>query len=169
MFCICNSNFLFLLFLITIWHNGDVIFLFFFKTFDIRIYNCSHIWHNLTKCISKEGLQKEHIATATFIRRFLLHTINLLICVYVYNYKSKAAIDLGFLVVGNTVQVIQEEVLWLKVGYGICKTPADFENTQLKWSYPLFFNADSDSTHSKYVDAQSCTSANTDARERAIS
>ena len=57
----------------------------------------------------------------------------------------------------------------LKVGYGICETPADFENTQLKWSYPLSFNADSDSTHSKYMDAQSCTSANTDARERAIS
>ena len=49
----------------------------------------------------------------------------------------------------------------------ICETPADFENTQLKWSYPLSFNADSDSTHSKYLDAQSCTSANRDARERA--
>ena len=58
---------------------------------------------------------------------------------------------------------------FLKVGYGICETPADFENTQLKWSYPLSFNADSDSTHSKYLDAQSCMSANTDARERAIS
>ena len=46
----------------------------------------------------------------------------------------------------------------LKVGYGICETPADFENTQLKWSYPLSFNADSDSTHSKYMDAQLCTS-----------
>ena len=44
------------------------------------------------------------------------------------------------------------------MGYGICETPADFENTQLKWSYPLSFNADSDSTHSKYMDAQSCTS-----------
>ena len=53
----------------------------------------------------------------------------------------------------------------LKVGYGICETPADFEYTQLKWSYPFSFN--SDSTHSKYMDAQSCTSANTDARERA--
>ena len=30
-----------------------------------------------------------------------------------------------------------------KVGDGICETPADFENTQLKWSYPLSFNADS--------------------------
>ena len=49
------------------------------------------------------------------------------------------------------------------VGYGICETPADFENTQLEWS--LSFNADS--THSKYMDAQSCTSANTDAQERA--
>ena len=57
--------------------------------------------------------------------------------------------------------------LSLKVGYGICETPADFENTQLKWSYPLSFIADSDSTHSKYLDEQSCTSANTDARERA--
>ena len=46
----------------------------------------------------------------------------------------------------------------LKVGYGICKMPADFENAQLKWSYPLSFNADSDSTHSKYMDAQLCTS-----------
>jgi hypothetical protein len=36
--------------------------------------------------------------------------------------------------------------------------PADFENTRLKWSYPLSFDADSDSTHSKYMDAQSCTS-----------
>ena len=44
------------------------------------------------------------------------------------------------------------------------ETQADFESTQLKWSYPLSFNADS--THSKYMDAQSCTSANTDARER---
>ena len=42
----------------------------------------------------------------------------------------------------------------LKVGYGICETPADFENTQLEWSYPLSFNTDSDSTHSKYMDAQ---------------
>ena len=24
----------------------------------------------------------------------------------------------------------------LKVGYAICEKPADFENTQLKWSYP---------------------------------
>ena len=53
----------------------------------------------------------------------------------------------------------------LNVGYGICDTPADFKNTQLKWSYPLSFNADSDSTHSKYMDAQSRKSANTDARE----
>ena len=53
----------------------------------------------------------------------------------------------------------------LKVGYGICETPADFENPQLKWSYPLSFNGDSDSTHSKYMDAQSCTSANTYLRE----
>ena len=53
----------------------------------------------------------------------------------------------------------------LKVGYVICDTPADFEKTQLKWSYPLSFNADSDSTHSKYMDAQSHKSANTDARE----
>ncbi|CAL8255298.1 unnamed protein product [Boreogadus saida] len=43
----------------------------------------------------------------------------------------------------------------------------EFENKQLKWSYPLSFNADSDSTHAKYLNAQSCTSANTDARERA--
>ena len=49
-------------------------------------------------------------------------------------------------------------IICLKVGYGICEMPADFENTQLKWSYPLSFNADSDSTHSKYMDAQSCTS-----------
>ena len=35
--------------------------------------------------------------------------MNLFICVYVYNYKSKAAIDdLGIQVVGNTVPVIQE-------------------------------------------------------------
>ena len=32
--------------------------------------------------------------------------------------------------------------LVLKGGYGICETPADFENTQLKWSYPLSFNTD---------------------------
>ena len=63
--------------------------------------------------------------------------------------------------------VIRPVVFLLKAGYGICETPADFENTQLKWSYPLSFNADSDSIHSKYLDAQSCTSANTDARERA--
>ena len=37
----------------------------------------------------------------------------------------------------------------LNVGYGICETPADFEITQLKLSYPLSFNADSDYTHSK--------------------
>ena len=55
----------------------------------------------------------------------------------------------------------------LKVGYGICETPADFEKTQLKWSYPLSFNANSDSTHSKYMDAKSCMSINTDVRERA--
>ncbi|CAL8235450.1 unnamed protein product [Arctogadus glacialis] len=53
---------------------------------------------------------------------------------------------------------------WLKVGYGICETPADFENTQLNWSYPLSFNADSDSTHSKHMDAQSCTSEHRCAR-----
>ncbi|CAL8368727.1 unnamed protein product [Boreogadus saida] len=53
----------------------------------------------------------------------------------------------------------------LKVGYGICETPAEFENKQLKWSYPLSFNADSDSTHSKYLNAQSCTSARTQMRE----
>ena len=46
----------------------------------------------------------------------------------------------------------------LKVRYGICEMPADFENPQLKWSYPLSFNGDSDSTHSKYMDAQSFTS-----------
>ena len=50
-------------------------------------------------------------------------------------------------------------IIWtLKVGYGICETPANSENTQLKWSYHLSFNANSDSTHSKYMDAQSCMS-----------
>ena len=51
--------------------------------------------------------------------------------------------------------VIRPVVFLLKAGYGICETPADFENTQLKLSYPLSFNADFDSTHSKYMDTQS--------------
>ncbi|CAL8384510.1 unnamed protein product [Gadus morhua 'NCC'] len=48
------------------------------------------------------------------------------------------------------VMIGKDSLIALKVGYGICETPADFENTQLKWSYPLSFNADSDSTHSKH-------------------
>ena len=56
------------------------------------------------------------------------------------------------------------QLLYLKVGYGICEMPAVFENTQLKCSHPLSFNADPDSTHSKYMDAESCTSKHRCAR-----
>ena len=60
--------------------------------------------------------------------------------------------------------VLHNIITPLKVGYGICETAADFENKQFKWSYPLSFNADSYSTHSKYMDAQSCTSEHRFAR-----
>ena len=101
--------------------------------------------------------------------------------VLLYNYNSKIALSVDILT--NLIQLpcicLTTIIIWLvdvlarvtmtvptsRNTFGICETPADFDNTQLKWFYPLSFNADSDSTHSKYMDAQSCTSANTDARE----
>ena len=36
----------------------------------------------------------------------------------------------------NNYKNLIRPLLLLTVGYGICETPADFENTQLKWSSP---------------------------------